>query len=627
MRRLGYALFLIGLIGLDVAVPARSQTPTRTGLIVGQVVDAATGQSVPEAIVTLTTPFASSNLPTTPRGRVLTDAQGYFFFADLPAPPTGSRNAGYAINASKAGYVDSFYGARRPGGGLVYFELAEGERTGAAKILMWKYAAIGGTVLDEAGEPIIGVTVRAFNRASMTGSARTIGVPVGSGLPATTDDRGVYRIPTLVPGDYVVVVPSTQTTFPAAALTAAFPESGRSTVTAEMSTASPELSRLGMPRNQQIGDLVLMTLNRMAIPPAPDTSGRLSVYQTTFYPTGLAASEATTISLRSGEERNGVDFQLRPVRAVRVSGTLTGPNGPVGMTAVRLVPATAGEYASESGFETVTGLSDARGAFTLLGVPAGEYMLRVNKKPANTGSDTLPTGVDPSVLWANIPVIVGDSDVADLKVNLQGLIRVAGRLRFDGPQPAPPARELQGLLLRLAAAGSGSVGVSTQLDATASFAIGVPGGTYSLRPDLPLGWYVKSVSMGDRDISDGPLEILTGDLPEIVVTCTSVAAQLSGTVTNVQGAGDAGATMVLFPVERKLWPGGGAVIRLRTARTNRMGKYLVSELAPGDYFAAAMDDGRLENWQDPKSLDAISRTATRVTIIAGEHKTLDLRVR
>ena len=461
----------------------------------------------------------------------------------------------------------------------------------------------------------------------MSGSARTIGVPVGSGLPATTDDRGVYRISTLIPGDYVVVVPSTQTTFPAAVLAAAFPESGRSTVTAEMSAASPELSTLGMPRNQQIGDLVLMTLNRTAIPPAPDTSGRLSVYQTTFYPSGLAASDATTISLKSGEERNAVDFQLQPVRSVRVSGTLTGPNGPAGMTAVRLVPAAAGEYASESGFETVTGLTDARGTFTLLGVPAGHYTLRVNKRPANTGSDTLPSGVDPSVLWANAPVVVGDSDVADLKVNLQGLIRVAGRLQFDGLQPTPPIREIRGLIVRLAPAGGGSVGISTQLDANASFAIGVPGGMYSVRPDLPLGWYVKSVAMGDRDISDGPLEIRPGELPEIVITCTSVAAQLSGTVTSAQGSPDSTATVILFPVDRRFWPGGGSVIRLRTARPNRTGRYLVSELPPGDYFVAAMDDARLENWQDPKSLDAISRTATRVTITPGEHKALDLRLR
>jgi hypothetical protein len=627
MRRPGSLFLLIGLICVVVATRARSQTVSSTGLIVGQVVDATTGKPVPEAIVTLTTPFASSNLPTTPRGRVLTDADGYFFFADLPAPPAGARNAGYAINASKSGYVDSFYGARRPGGGLLYFELGDGERTNAAKILMWKYGAIGGTVLDEAGEPMVGVTVRAFNRAYTTGQARTIGVPVGSGLPATTDDRGVYRISTLVPADYVVVVPSTQATFPASVVASAFEGVGPSALMTEMSAASPELTPLGRARNQQIGNQVLMTLSRTAIPPAPGASGTLSVYQTTFYPSATTASEATTVSLKSGEERNGIDFQLRPVRTVRVAGRLTGPNGPVGLTAVRLVPASATDFASESGFETVTGLTDATGAFTFLGVPPGNYVLRVNRRPANTGSDMLPSGVDPSVVWGYESVAVGDADVADLTVTVRPLIRVAGRFRFEGQQAVPPMRQLEGLILRLTPAGSGSVATSTQLDANGAFAIGVPGGMYALRPQPPNGWYVKSVSLGDRDISDGPLEIRADDLPEILITCTDVVAQLSGVARTARGIPDPNATAVVFPVDRRLWSGGGPVTRLRTGRANRTGTYLVSELAPGDYFVAAMDDGALENWQDQKSLETMSRTATRVTVGAGEKKTLDLRAR
>lgn len=101
MQRLGSVVLLIGL---TLTAHARGQAPSRTGLIVGQVVDATTGRPVPDVIVTLTTPFASSNLPSTPRGRVLTDAEGRFFFADLPATPvampqqrSGSSTSGYAI--------------------------------------------------------------------------------------------------------------------------------------------------------------------------------------------------------------------------------------------------------------------------------------------------------------------------------------------------------------------------------------------------------------------------------------------------------------------------------------------------------------------------------------------------
>jgi Carboxypeptidase regulatory-like domain len=626
MRRLGW---LVPLIAVVAAAHARGQAPSRTGLIVGQVVDATTSKPVPDAIVTVTTPFASINLPTTPRGRVMTDAQGMFFFADLPATPTDVKQAsGYAINASKPGYVDSFYGKRRPAGGLVYFDLAEGERRNDAKILMWKYATISGTVLDENGEPVVGVTVRALNRSSTNGGARTVGVPAGSGMPGTTDDRGVYRISTLVPGDYVVVVPSTQATFPASALASVFNGSGRqSPLLNEMSAASLELTPLGMARNQQIGDVVLMTLNRTAIPPAPTGSGSVSVYQTMFHPSALAASEASTIALAAGEDRTGVDFQLRPVRAVRVSGNLTGPNGPVGSTAVRLVPASVVDFTSESGFETVTGLADAAGVFTLLGVPPGQYVLRVNKRPTPTGSDMLPSGVDPSVVWASEAVTVGDTDVRDLAVTVRSLLPVSGRFQFEGSQPAPAMKELGGLIVRLPAAGSGAVSTSTQIDANGSWAIGVPGGRYSLRLQPPAGWYVKSVVLGGRDISDEPLDIRAADMPTMVITCTDVAAQLSGVTRTAQGAPDPTATVVVFPIDRGLWSGLGPLMRLRAARATRTGAYTLTDLPPGEYYVAAMDDARAENWQDPKSLDALSRGAARVMIGVGEKQTLDVRER
>ncbi len=626
MQRAGVLVLLIVWIGLTGALGAGTQTGSRTGLILGQVLDATTGKPVSDVIVTLTTPFASSNLPSTPRGRVLTDADGRFFFADLPAPPADARNSGYAINASKPGYVDSFYGARRPGGGLVYFELKDGERTDAATILMWKYGAIGGTVLDEAGEPIVGVTVRAINRSYTTGQARTIGIPLGSGLPATTDDRGVYRISTLVPGDYVVVLPSTQTTLPAAVATTAFEAAGQSPLLTEIFAASPEFRPLGTARSQQIGDFVLTTLSRVAIPPAPAPSGAFNVYQTIFYPSAVKAADATPISLKSGEERNDVDFQLRPVPTVRVSGTLTGPSGPVGLTAVRLVPASATDYASESGFETATALSDARGRFTFLGVPAGPYVLRVNKRPASSGSDMSPTGVDASVLWASESVVVGDTDVAGLAITLRPLLRVAGRFRFEGRQP-PTMGQLEGLVVRLAPAGSGAVATYTQLDANGSFAIGVPGGLYAFRPQPPNGWFLKSVSLDGRDMSDEPLEIRSSDMPELLITCTDAAAELSGVVRTAQGAPDANATAVVFPANRKLWLSGGALIRLRSARANRTGTYAFDDLPPGEYFVAAIDERRIDGWQDTRSLETISQTAVRMTIGAGEKALLDLRER
>jgi len=80
----------------------------RTGLIVGQVVDS-TGAPVPEAIVRMSMPKYFSDLPTTPKGRVMADQEGRFFFSDLPA-------GDYYLVATKDGYAGGVFGQRRPNG-------------------------------------------------------------------------------------------------------------------------------------------------------------------------------------------------------------------------------------------------------------------------------------------------------------------------------------------------------------------------------------------------------------------------------------------------------------------------------------------------------------------------------
>jgi hypothetical protein len=203
------------------------------------------------------------------------------------------------------------------------------------------------------------------------------------------------------------------------------------------------------------------------------------------------------------------------------------------------------------------------------------------------------------------------------------LIRVAGSLRFEAG--AAPSRNGEGGLVRFVPSGGASGTFTTQIDQNGSFALGLPAGAYSLRPQVPNGWYVKSVSLADRDISDSPLEVGVKDLPAIVVTCSSAAGQLSGIARTADGVGDPNASVLLFPTDRDLWSGLGPLQRIRSSRVGRAGTYSISGIPSGDYYVAALDDARLENWPDSSFLESVSRSAVQVTIGANEKKTLELK--
>src|SRR5688500_9881796 len=136
--------------------------PQRTGLVVGQVVDAAGGRPVAGAIVGVSGPPAPSGQPWP---RVLTGNDGRFVFRDL-------RRGDYTITAMKPGFAEGAYGRNRAGGPSVPLSLNEGERVGNVVVRLWKHAAISGTIVDESGERLVGVTVRAFRRTVIGGRRR-----------------------------------------------------------------------------------------------------------------------------------------------------------------------------------------------------------------------------------------------------------------------------------------------------------------------------------------------------------------------------------------------------------------------------------------------------------------------
>jgi hypothetical protein len=677
-------------VSVGPAAQAPAESPKGTGLLLGQVVAASGGGPIAGATVTITGGSQSVTLPTgevvvtssgpipggvsaasgAPR-QVITDSTGRFMFRDLS-------KGRYTIRAASPGSIGGAYGQNSPTGTPQSIELSrDDEKRGDLIVRLWKSATVAGTVIDETGEPVVGYTVRWIRRLMTGGRLR-----LSPGTSVTTDDRGVYRMSNLIPGDYLVAIMSTQTTMPISTADDYMQQmsSGGSLVSSDIyrelnSSGAPSPSMAGY----RVGDLVLQAnasgrSGGSAPLPAPTDDGKVFTYPSVFYPAASVLSQATVLSLASGQERSGVDFQLKLMPSVRVSGTVMGPEGPARNFGVKLFPAGAEEFTTDSGIEAASTATDASGSFTFLGVTPGEYILKGLRVPRalSTSSSSMtmievsgpngmimgmsssngatapppPLPTEPS-LWATMPVSVGERDLAGLSVALRPGARVGGRIVFEGTREPPSPDQVQRASIQINPVG-GSTSIQfllgpKRVETDGRFSsVGFPPGRYMVSASMPgvLGgapgtapgsaptWTLKSATRGGRDVSDEGLEIGAEDVSDIVMTFTDRTTELSGTVLDAKGQPDKGASVVILPADSQAWKQGVMnARRLRSIRTTTLGGYSVANLPPGDYLVAAVSTDTLGEWQDPKVLEKVAAVATRFTLGDGEKKAQALSTR
>jgi hypothetical protein len=564
---------------------------------------------------------------------LITGSDGRFLFRDLPP---GS----YPIQAQAAGYMNGSAGQARIGGPIRIPTLAAGRHLTDVRIRLWKHAVVSGRVVDEAGEPVVGLTVRAVRRTVM-GAVQQF----GTSSTARTDDRGIYRIATLAPGEYLISVPQTHVTMPAAIM------ERMSQAMLGGSTAPPmemiEMLSSGLAAaaaGARVGDLLWASNQPGA--PVPPAEGRFGVYATTFYPAATTTAEAPSVELRSGEERSGVDMQLRLVPAVRVSGTVIGPDGPAAHVAVRLVSADLADTSGSAEFDAAASGTRADGTFSLIGVPPGRYVATVMKRgssdpmmqamrqaAAMTGNTMpAPASAPSPPLYGRAQVTVGGSDVSGVQIVMREGVKVSGRVEFDGTSPKPTPQELGGgaLTVRMTPADGriNSMMINpSPVDQSGVFSItGLLPGRYTLfagrigGPGSAASWQ-PSVAMYDgRNVLTEPFEIGDKDISELVISFTDRPTVLTGSVTT--GATPSGtATVVIFPADVRRWIGlGMPSARARNVAASTTGAFTINGLEPGEYLLVAVDDAEAGELQDPKFIQAVAPLATRVTLAAGNNK-------
>ena len=653
-------LALSGLVVFTTVMSAWQTpvTPAPTGAISGVVVDGTTKAPLADAFVYLAIQGRGT---AGSQSRQLTDAKGRFAFVNLLPNPK------YTLSVTRFGYLDGgFRNDPTPGSTTSYVELSEGEWVNDVRVSLWRPAAIGGRVIDERGEPVVGVYVRVLARLRIHGRDE-----LASGPVTTTDDRGMYRIPGLFPGRYVVQVPSVQATIPAG-ITAMSPSSGRRSAPGLGAMGGGGGSSPGSSGSSGIAALdddrgARLTLGRYPLPPAP-VDGRPMAYPISFHPAATAIAQAADVELGFGEDRSGIDVRLEPVPASRVTGMVEGPPEALVALTLRLLP--AGLENLGSGSETATALVGADGRFTFLNVPAGAYTIdapraMVEFSTLGLGSMTVnlpgpptPTGnssgqsqavegAPPGTqvvsrdfrggagqFWGRSPVVVSGSSDTNVVVRMRPIGTMNGTVVVVSDPARPPSRVPTFWSLQLEPA-NGNLGASLPRGSvppnstTNEFSIsGLMGGEYFLRLGGTSDFVIKSILWRGREYLDTPFDTSTaGDLSNVTVTVTDAGAAINGVVRDGQGAPTAGATVVAFASAPAAWINYGLrPTRLRSVVSGTGGRYRLGPLPAGEYHVAAVDLPANGVWQDAEFLKAAARVAPRVTLSWGQTTTQDLAV-
>lgn len=568
--------------GIQLPGMARGQVKTGTGRIRGRIVSADTGAPLRRAQVRLSGNDVGAK-------SALSDADGRYEFRDLPA-------GRFTLTAQKPGYMTVQYGQTRPFESGKAIDLADAQVLDKAEIAMPRGSVISGRIVDEFGDPIADATVSAMRSTWSNGRRRL----QATGRSAQTNDLGQYRLFGLAPGEYYV-----SATF-------------------------------------RGGEMALMEMAMVATTAAsgPIGSSPNSGYASTYFPGTTNGADAQRIVLNVGQEAQGTDFALLPVRLAKITGTVINSDGkPAEGSIVNAVPKTPG---SDLVFGPgSTGRTDKNGNFTITNVAPGDYTLQtravqiMSSGDGNTMTFTMTrivtsdgsSGTEPEA--GSLPVSVSGEDISNVVIITTKGATVTGHVVFEGDVTPNGAGSMRVLATSaepsdgpmFAAGGAGAVKPDNSFEVR-----GLTGLRIFRLMGLPQGWSVKSVKLNGQDVTDTGAEFKGSEaFTGLEILVTSKTTQVNGTVKDASGKAVKDYTVVFFAEDQQKWtaPTGRHVVGVRP---DTEGGFQVKNLPPGSYYAVAVDYIAQGEWGDPELLEKLKDKATRVSLDEGETKTVELKI-
>ena len=543
-----------------------------------------------------------------PSRMATTDTRGRFSIATL-------RAGRYSVTVSKPGYVTVTYGQRRVNSQGTPVPLGDGETRDIAMQLP-RGGVITGMVLDERGEPAVNAFVRVMRFMPGAGERR----PQQSGGD-NTDDRGIYRVHSLQPGDYAVC----------ATYRGSGPQNDAQRIQMEMEGVRRAMANAPSAGARQQMAIRLADLEAQV----PAQSEPATGYATVCFP-GSLPTASTAIPVSAGEEKSGIDLQLQITHVARIEGQIVVPPGVEPRSVqLNLVSADAAGAPVEPSFAQI----DEQGKFVFQSIPPGGYKIVARSMPRNPGTPGPGSGPaqQPVRLWANADITVAGQDITGLVLELQRGATISGQVAIQATSTPPPA-DLSKVMISvfpsspepaMMMAGGNSQAL---VEANGRFTVSdVLPGSYRVTAAVPgvpsaaPAWVVQSITVDGEDALDMPLDVKGRPVTGMVVTLTDRISELSGLVVDEKGKPATEHTLVLYPVDEKYWFFQSR--RIRTTRAGEDGRYSFRVVPPGDYRLATLLDPEPGAWYDKAVLSDLESTAVRISLAEGEKKIENVRVR
>lgn len=572
------ALFVLSTAAITSAqTPPRDPTqllaPAGTGVISGLVVDA---ENKPMRLVAV-------RIEGDPRANrtVMTDDAGRFAFAKVPAGE-------FFVRAKKPAYPEVSYGAKRPGRSGVRLQIKDGSRIDNIVLKMERGAVITGTVFNERGQVMPGVSMSAYRiYTGLDGSFSTSSVSSGSGYPST-DDRGVFRFYGLPAGEYIVG-------------TSPFFGSGSSA-----RVPSDEEIREAFARAEQV-----ITPSGTPAPKPRGPEPQQVDYTPLYYPDAPNAVSAARITVSAGEERTGIDLRmvLRPTAAI--AGQIS--NAPDAASVEMLLVTMA-----QGSILHTSALPDS--TFNFKGLAAGDYTVA-----ARTSG--------PNMLVASADITLNGRDATGINLILGPPLSVTGRvvIQQTGAAPAPAISQVRVSVLPSSAKSSGTP-VSVTPSADGTFIVqGMLPGKYQITASVagvsgaPTPFALVSAVVGGRDVTDTAVDLNSAaPIEPMTLTLSDALPELSGRILAADGTPATGYYVVAVAADQRYWLWSPR--RIKSARPDANGRFVFANLPAGTYRIAATTDLENSDLSDRTFLEQILGASAEVVVGPAEKKVFDLKI-